>query len=573
MFEESSQKHPLKSVFWSESWLLGTSFLFSFFFSVLMLTSPMFMLLIYDKVLNSRSLESLTSLFILVVFLFCIMGLLDYARKRTLARFAARFQKRLEDEVLNVEQQSPSDGLRHTRSAMSTSELDGLRRFFHSGSIIAIFDAFWAPLFVAITFFFHHLLGWITVSGVAVILVIHGLRAIFTHYRNIESKRLSNKSTQVADEIKRSWKTVLQQNMSHHLRDRWQTAREHSRNASVANKDLSVWFDIASKTLRLIFHAALLSVGAYLILDHKLTVGAMIACAILLNRVFFPVDNIAGKIPAIKKAINHWQALEARISEPSPSYSNDAVPVSRDVLTVNAIRLNGARGCADLLHDIDFTIKTGELIEITGLSGSGKSILCQALVGAIDIDSGCIQIGSRNIKQIPSFYLSQHLGFLPDTLAFYPGTIGENICSMDLTADKPSIVNAAKLAGCHKKIEGLPNGYATQLDTTGSQISTGLRQQIALARALFGKPELLILDEPGTRQSGSAPYDIVSIIDKFRRTGGSVLLLSRRSYKPNSVCGRYRLQKGELHRIESPTPQMQPDTSLNTLTRQACNEL
>jgi len=278
-------------------------------------------------------------------------------------------------------------------------------------------------------------------------------------------------------------------------------------------------------TVRLGFHATVLAVGAYLVLNNKLTIGAMVACVILLNRTFSPVESFIKKIPAIYKAKSHWNKLNRAMAIPPLSNEFTPPPLNNASLQAESLTLFGEKGRAPLLCNIQLTLKPGDLIEIIGPSGAGKTLLAQALAGAIALDSGCIRLANRNLQQIPPEQLAEFLGYLPDHYAFFPGSIGDNIAKMQ---DKPlldKVTGAAKAVNSHRKIESLPRGYNTHLDSLGSQIPKGMRQQICLARALFYKPKILILDEPGTKSTGTAAYDLANVVEKFRNQGASILLL------------------------------------------------
>ena len=303
-------RNELNAAFWSGGWLLGLAFLFSFFVTLLMLTPPMFMLLIYDRVLTSRSQESLVALFGLVVLLLVLMGLFDYSRRRILARFGARLQQRLEARVLEaVEARAPRG--RQGGSTSGTKELDGLRSFFHSGSLVAVFDFIWAPIFLGAVFLFHPLLGWVAATGVAVLFATAGLRAAFSRHLAEDAEAASGQVGRVSRHIQDSRRTVVAQGMAAPMLEGWLAARRRSRDMAIVLNDRVGWFTTITRQLRLLFQAMTLALGAYLVLGGQLTVGGMVASVVLLGRVFRPVESFLANLPDVRRAASQWRSLDA----------------------------------------------------------------------------------------------------------------------------------------------------------------------------------------------------------------------------------------------------------------------
>ena len=303
-------RNELNAAFWSGGWLLGLAFLFSFFVTLLMLTLPMFMLLIYDRVLTSRSQESLVALFGLVVLLLVLMGLFDYSRRRILARFGARLQQRLEARVLEaVEARAPRG--RDGSSTSGTKELDGLRSFFHSGSLVAVFDFIWAPIFLGAVFLFHPLLGWVATTGVVVLFATAGLRAAFSRHLVEDAEAASGQVGRVSRHIQDSRRTLVAQAMATPMLEGWLAARKRSRDMAIVLNDRIGWFTTVTRQLRLLFQAMTLALGAYLILCGQLTVGGMVASVVLLGRVFRPVESLLANLPDVRRAASQWQSLDA----------------------------------------------------------------------------------------------------------------------------------------------------------------------------------------------------------------------------------------------------------------------
>jgi ATP-binding cassette subfamily C protein len=531
----SYRRNELNAAFWSGAWLLGLAFVFSFFVTLLMLTGPMFMLLVYDRVLTSRSQETLVALFALVVMLLVLMSIFDYARNRILARFGARLQDRLESRVLEaVEARAPRT--RSGNPVSGTKELDGLRSFFHSNSLIAVLDFIWAPVFLGAVFLFHPLLGWVAVTGVLLLFALAFLRAAFSTHLAEDAEAASGAVGQVARQIQQSRSTILSQGMAGPVVGCWLAARRGSRDMSIVLYDRVGWFTTTTKHLRLLFQSMVLALGAWLVLGNQLTVGGMVACFVLLVRVFFPVEQFLKKLPDVRRAVDNWKALDAILKSAPQPRSPDLGAGHEPCLEVRDLCVKRPDGQALLLDRVSFAVEPGDVVQITGGIGSGKSVLARSLLGQQAVASGTIAIGGRNIEQFGAEQIARVVGYVPEEIGFYPGSILQNIARMHPDARKDDVVAAARRAGAHKMIAALPRGYQTQLDADGSQLSRGQRQKMALARALYGDPGLLVLDEPGPLASS----------DLFRPGGPAIVLLGR-EFRDLPISGRhFRLKGGTL---------------------------
>ena len=545
-------KNKLSAVFWSESWLLGFSLLFSFFTSALMLTSPMFMLLVYDKVLNSRSVESLVSLFLLVVTLFVFMGVFDYARRRTLARFGARLQKKLENYVADIDCRK-----RHlsenANNNLGISELDSLRGFFHSQPIIAILDFVWTPIFIGIVFVFHPLLGWISLIGIGLIALMLYVKSIFTSHKDKENNRLSKKSKNTNSDFRSAWKIANKHHMVSNLQNRWLHARDTSRSQSIYYKDSVVSHEVSLKVVKQVLHTVVLSVGAYLVLHHNLSIGAMVACMILLNRILTPAEQFFKNFTSIKGAFKSWRSLNALLisSESSllPDSESSDAKLENSCLDIHHISVASNGGKSNLLSNISFAVAPGELVWVEGAINSGKTLLSQVITGSISCRSGAVTIGKKNIQQLSCRAINNFFGYYPETFDFFSGSVADNIAQMELNSPLEKVICAAKLANAHSLIEALPNGYQTKIDERGSQLSKGLRQYICLARALYLEPSVLILDEPCSAYNDAFLSDLEKTIKVYRERGKSIVIFSRSASYFNNVSQHLLLKSGVLNTL------------------------
>jgi PrtD family type I secretion system ABC transporter len=491
------RRNELNAAFWSGGWLLGLAFLFSFFVTLLMLTSPMFMLLIYDRVLSSRSQETLVALFGLVVVLMLLMALFDYSRGRILARFGARLQERLESRVLQaVEARASRTRAAAGAPASGTRELDGLRSFFHSSSLIALLDFIWAPVFLGAVFLFHPLLGWVAVTGVIMLFLLAVLRAGFCSHLVEEAEAATGAVGRLARQIQEAQRTILTQGMARPAVESWLSARQASRDAAILLNDRTQWFATCTKHMRLLFQVTVLALGAHLVLSNDLTVGGMVACFILLVRVFHPVEAFLKHLPAIRRAVANWRALDAILKSAPPSRAAGDPSGLGGGVEVRELRVRRPDGQGMLLDGVGFSVRPGNAVQISGASGAGKSVLARALLGQQGIASGSITLGGRNIEQFGAEEIARLVGYLPEEIGFYPGSIMQNIARLGSGASMKDVVAAARRAGAHAMISGLPKGYHTQIDADGAPLSRVQRQKVALARALYGAPMLLVLDEP-----------------------------------------------------------------------------
>ncbi len=514
------RRNELNAAFWSGAWLLGLALVFSFFVTTLMLTSPMFMLLVYDRVLSSRSQESLVALFGLVVLLLILLGLFDYARGRLLARFGARLQERLETRVLEAVEARATRTRGGANLSAGTRELDGLRGFFHSDALIAVLDFVWAPIFLGAVFLFHPMLGWIALTGVIVLGALSLLRAAFSGHLAEDAKSASSAVGDVTGRIRDSRQALLTQGMAAPVTGKWLEARKASRDMAIVLNDRVAWFAAASKFARMLFQSLMLALGANLVIGHQLTVGGMVACFILAARVFLPVEQFLKKIPSLGEAIRNWKELDAILKVPLPLRTEGGVLDMRRGLDLRDLRVKRRDGRGMIFDGISMSVEPGQVARITGDAGAGKTLLAHAIIGQQVVADGRITLGGRNISQFWAEELGRRVGYLPESIGFFPGTIFANICKMDPEARVENVVVAAKLAGGHAMISSLPNGYDTRIDAHGATLSRRQRQTVALARAVYGKPRLLLLDEPDATM-----VERLCAVPRGQRSGAPAILI------------------------------------------------
>ncbi len=547
---QNNKKNVARVALRKGRFILVAAFFLSFLFNLLRLTGPLFMLLIYDRVLTSRSQETLVSLFIMVAVFLIVMGLFDYSRRRILARFAAQFQERVEGSIFNSTSKDKFFVRAQNKPASGLSELDALRGFFHSGGLIAIFDFVWAPMFLAVVFAMHWVLGCVALGGLGVLLLLSIVKMTFSKGREDGARDASNRIGGLKNMMLISKDTIRSQEMTSSFKERWINARQDSRDNAIELKDWSAWFTILSRQLRMLLQYTVLATGAYLTLQGQLSVGAMVASMFLVVRVLLPVEQFFNQLPSIRKALTNWADLQKILSAKTPPAYNEDLKNLEARLSLTNVSTRSPLTGQMILKGLNLEVKPGSVVEIIGASGEGKSILAETLLGAWPKNVGTILVGGTNVERLSSDQAGRLFGYVPETVNFVTGTIEENISRLTLTPDRDKIYAAAKLAKIHDMISALPNGYQTEIDAANVAFSTGQKHQLALARALYHDPRILIIDEPDMTLRRALHGTLIPTIDAFKARGAIVIILSRTPLKLTNVTIRKTLVDGRLKQLE-----------------------
>ena len=544
-------------------WILAVAFGMSFGVNLLRLAGPLFVILIYDRVLPSQSQETLVALFALLVALVVVQGLLDYARKRVLARFGAQFQERLEAVIFATTSQAEMFDPARSKPTAGLDELDGLRAFFHSSSIVALFDFVWTPMFVTVVFVLHPLLGWVCLGGIAILFTFSLLQMALMGDRMTDATAASRGISDLKNMIVASRDVVRGQEMAAGFKSRWLEARRQSRDRAIALKDWTVGFDNLSGTTVLIVRYSVLAVGAWLTLSGTLTAGAMVAATFLVGRVLSPVDHFMGELPNIIEAGRNWGRLKRFLSDrPEPDALAGLAGNARLRLALDGVSVKSPLTGALILKSLSLDIPPGAMVQINGATGRGKSVLAQTILGQWRRSAGTILVDGVNLERIPDSDTARIFGYVPETVGFVSGSLAENIAHLDPDAPAEQVAAAARQACLHAFISGLPDGYQTRVDPTASTLSRGQRHQLALARAVYRDPQLLILDEPDAMLLEVLPETMERTFALILRRGGSILMLSRKPLELKQISATYRLDGGKLKQVKSATPTTRPKLAI-----------
>ena len=502
---------------------------FSGMSNILTLTGAIFMLEVYDRVLPSHSIPTLVALIILATSLFAALGILDLIRGRILVRVGASLDESISERVFNTLVWLPLKAGNRGHGLQSMRDLDNLRSFISGMGPIALFDLPWIPLYLIICFAFHPLIGVTALFGAIVLCIITILTEVYTRDSSKQMAALAMSRTGLAETSRRNAEVLVAMGMVRRLARRWSNTNEKYIASQLQTSDVATGFSSTSKVLRMLLQSGVLAVGAYLVINQEATAGIIIAGSILSARALAPVDL----------AIAHWKGFVAarqswtRLSQLLALFPTNTEPMSLEfpcksfsVESASAVPPGNEK---PVVSDVNFALTPGSGLGIIGPSGSGKSSLARLLVGVWQPARGKVCLDGATYDQWAPEALGYHIGYLPQDVELLTGTIAENIARF-ATAPKPeAIIAAARAAGVHELIVSMPDGYGTQIGEQGTSLSAGQAQRIALARALYGDPFLVVLDEPNSNLDADGDNALTRAILGARARNGIVIVIAHRA--------------------------------------------
>ena len=501
--------------------------LFSVFANLLMLTGPLYMLLVYDRVLTARSVETLIVLTVLVGFLFAMLGVLDGARARLLARIGARFQARLDRRVYEAALTRASDR-RDPRAESALQDLDAIRALLGSQVPGALADLPWTPVFLAGLALFHPLMGLLALGGGAALLLLAALGQASGRGLQTLGLAAGMAAQAQADQMRAEAGMLRAMGMAPAAWRRWSRLRAEAAERLTAAAEVTSSLSAMSRALRMFLQSAMLGLGAWLTLQDALSPGAMIAGSVLMGRALAPVETLIAGWPLIGRARRGWAGLSELLEttpEPAP---RTALPRPRARLEVQQATVVPPGESHAALRMISFGLDPGQACGVIGPSGAGKSSLARALTGGWPCAGGKIRLDGATLDQYEAEERGRLIGYLPQRVELFDGTIAENIARMAERPDDAAVVAAARKADAHEMILRMPQGYDTRVSPHGGRLSGGQIQRIGLARAMYGAPVLLVLDEPNSNLDNEGSQALNHAIRLLRAEGGAVLIMAHR---------------------------------------------
>ncbi len=501
---------------------------FSAFVNLLMLTGPLYMLNVYDRVLGSRSVETLIALTLLVAFLYGMMGILDYVRSRVLGRVGARFQDDMDERVFSaVMRKSAVDG-GNPNAASGLRDLEAVQKLITSPAVPALFDLPWTPVFLIGIFIFHPLMGYLAIAGGALLITLTIANQLLSRRPLMHANAATQAADRMGDHLRDEAELVQSLGMRGAAFARWKHARQNALGASIASGDVSGTFTALTRVLRLFLQSAMLGLGAYLVLQGSLTPGAMIASSILLGRALAPIEQTIGNWPLIQRARLGWKSLAELLGAVPPEQQKTELPRPKGHLKIEQVTLVPPGEKQAVLKMVSAEVKPGQAMGVIGPSGAGKSTLAKAITSVWAPSSGKIRLDGAPLDNYAPDALGQYIGYLPQRVQLFDGTIRDNIARLAQNAEDAKVIDAAKRAAAHDMILKLPDGYDTPVAAVGGRLSGGQIQRIGLARALYGDPVVLVLDEPNSNLDNQGSTALNAAIKGMKAAGGAILIMAHR---------------------------------------------
>ena len=501
--------------------------LFSIFVNILMLTGPLFMLQVYDRVLTSRSEATLVTLIGIVAFLFLMMGILDHARGRVLARAGARLQARLDSRVLRAILTRAIVPAERARPATGVRDLEAIQHFLSGSGPFAFFDAPWTPVFLCVLFMFHWMLGVLAVFSGALLLLLALLNQARTAKLQREVGDAHNRSAHFVEQMRAGSETVQGLGMQDAVIARSGELRDEMLDRSLAVSDRGGFFLVTSKTLRLFLQSMMLGLGAWLAIHGQASFGVIIAASILLGRALAPIDQAVAQWPQLQRVRAARRSLAELLEQTPPEQARTTLPTPRAILEAQGLTVVAPGARVPAVRGASFRLEPGQAAGIAGPSASGKSTLARALAGVWRPAGGSVRLDGAELEQYGQT-LGQHIGYLPQEVVLFEGSVAENIARMSPTARDEDVVDAAKRTGAHEMILKLPGGYDFQVSAGGAALSGGQRQRIALARAFYGSPVLVIMDEPDSNLDADGTMALARAVEGHKKRGGAAVVVAHR---------------------------------------------
>jgi ATP-binding cassette subfamily C protein/ATP-binding cassette subfamily C protein EexD len=500
-------------------------FAFSLGINLLVLTTSIYMLQVYDRVLPGRSIETLIYLTLITAGALAAMAVLEVMRSRILVRLGIWIDRTLSPTLFGRGLENAVRGLTYRTEPLR--DLATLRAYLGGAGIMALFDAPWMPIFLAFIFLLHPLLGFLALGGAVVLIVLALTNNVLTAESLKRANAASSAGYRGAEAAFRNAEVIDGMGMAPALMRRWDAINGDVLRLQAHTSDMAGLINGCAKSLRMFLQVGVLGVGAWLVLRQELTAGCMIAASIIMSRALAPVEQAIGSWKQTTGARDAWKRLSNLFQLPPIHPPSMPLPRPKGYLTIENVIYTPSGARHPILRGISVSLAAGEALAVVGPSAAGKSTLARLIVGLAQPQHGFIRLDGADVFAWNRLHFGHHVGYLPQDVELFPGTVRENIARME-DGDPSDIVAAATMAAVHDIILRLPNGYDTEIGEQGAILSGGQRQRIALARAIYRRPRLLVLDEPNASLDASGEEALNRAIAAMRADGSTIVVIAHR---------------------------------------------
>jgi PrtD family type I secretion system ABC transporter len=529
--------------------ILGRVAGFSFLINLLMLVSPLYMLQIYDRVLSSRSGPTLLYLTLFAAACLITMAALELVRSRILVRLGGKLDGLLSREVFN-------SVLNNGHTGQSFRDLDNVRAFLTGAGMLALLDAPWTPVYIVLVYALHPMLGHVALAGAVILFVLGLINERATRAPLMKAGMEMAASTQFAELSARNSDVVHAMGMLPGLQSVWRKRHDMGLRLQAEASDRAGEVAATAKFVRIFLQVAILGVGAYLVIKQEASAGAMIAASIIMGRGLAPVESAIGAWRGFLQAREGYSRIKEELEKDGRSADPMPLPAPSGALSLENVIALPPGGQKPVINNISVELKAGVCLGITGPSAAGKSSLARLMVGVWKPASGTIRLDGVNLATWQREEVGPHIGYLPQDIELFPGTVAENIARFG-RVDSSLVIEAATLAGAHQMILDLPNGYDTLIGPAGNNLSGGQRQRIGLSRAFYGMPSLIVLDEPSSNLDAEGEAAVRQAIDALREMGKTVVVIAHRPSLLGGTNVMMVIQRGVVTSF-GPTHQVMP---------------
>lgn len=505
---------------------LAVVLFFSFLVNILVLTSPLYMMQVYDRVLHSGQVETLVYLSLIAIFAFATMGALDGVRGYALTRLGTYLDLSLREPVLL--QALAQSNQQNAAPRRLIDDLNTTRSYLGSQGVIPFVDAPWVPFFIGMMFLLHPWLGYLGLGSALVLFGLAVANDFLTRRQVLAAAQQQSVATEFAGSSLQSAEIIQAMGMQRAIADRYRGLVDGMSNANRQAGDVGTVLSSVSKALRMLVQSAALGLGALLVIESQMSPGSMIAASILLGRALAPIEQTIGSWRQFISARDSYGRLSTFLKSIPAEDERIALPALKGKLSVEGVGLQLPGADRPILRNISFVLEPGQGLALVGPSASGKSSLCRLIVGAQRPSVGVVRIDGADVTSLTPEDAGRAIGYLPQNVDLFSGTVRDNIARLG-SPDDAAVIAAAQAAGCHDMILRLPDGYQTELGPRGMFLSGGQRQRIGLARALYGNPSILILDEPNSNLDQEGEKALIDAIVAVKARGGSVIVVSHRT--------------------------------------------